>query len=105
MIRRASVGACVVALLFPFAAFAFPFGGQIGQVINCSNGVIWARIGPPVPGDYIWSYGTRTYRFGPPSHSGQWLLGLTAAPYFCLVSIVPLITYPGINIAMMGSSQ
>jgi len=102
---RAALAAAVISFLFPLAAYAFPFGGQIGQIVFCYNNAIWARVGPPVGGDYIWTPGTQTYRFGPPSHSGQWLLGLAGAPYYCLVSIVPIIVYPGINITMMGSSQ
>lgn len=104
MTRNAAC-AFVLALLLPSLTYAFPFGGQIGQIIFCYNGVIWSRVGPPVGGDYIWSGSTQTYRFGPPAHSGQWLLGLAGAPYYCLVSIVPIIVFPGINITMMGSSQ
>jgi hypothetical protein len=100
----ASVAAAAL-LALPLFAFAFPFGGQIGQIIFCYNDAIWAQIGPPVPGPYIWTPATVTYEFGPPAHSGQWLLGLASPPYYCLVSIVPIIVYSGIDITMMGSSQ
>lgn len=89
----------------PIIASAAPFGGNISQVIMCYNQAIWANVGPPRGGQYIWTPATQTYRFGPPSHSGQWLLGLSGAPYYCLVSIIPIIVYPGIDITMMGSSQ
>ena len=94
-----------LALLIPSFAYAFPFGGQIGQIIFCYNNAIWSRVGPPVGGDYIWTPSTQSYRFGAPSHSGQWLLGLAGAPYYCVVSILPIIVYPGIHITMHGSSQ
>ncbi len=97
----------VAALLLstPMFALAFPFGGDIGTIVPCYNDAIYAAIGPPVPGPYIWTPSTVTYEFGPPSHSGQWLLGLAGAPYYCLVSIEPIIVWPGIAITMMGSSQ
>lgn len=91
--------------LFPLAAYAGPFGGSISQIVPCYNAAIWTSVGPPRGGIYIWTTSTQTYRFGPPSHSGQWLLGLYGAPYYCLVSIVPVIVWAGIDITMMGSSQ
>lgn len=94
-----------VFLALPATALAFPFGGQIGQVIFCYNDAIWAAIGPPDAGDYVWTPSTVTYEFGPPSHAGQWLLGLASPPYYCLVSIEPIIVYTGTAITMMGSSQ
>jgi hypothetical protein len=88
----------------PLLASAFPFGGQISTVVPCYNQAIFARIGAPRGGDFIWTPATKTYQFGPPSFSGQWLLGLASAPYYCIVSIEPLIVWPGIAIDMMGSS-
>lgn len=104
MQRFASLAA-LIALLLPSSAFAYPFGGQISQVIPCYNNAIYAVVGPPRGGQFIWTPATQTYRYGAPSHAGQWLLGLTGIPYYCLVSVVPIITYPGISIMMMGSSQ
>lgn len=86
-------------------AYAFPFGGSIGQIIFCYNDAIWSNVGPPRGGQFIWTPSTKTYQFGPPRHSGQWLLGLAAPPYYCVVSIDPVIVWPGILITMMGSSQ
>ena len=91
-------------LLTPFVALAFPFGGQASTVVPCYNQAIFARLGPPRGGDYIWTPATKTYQFGPPSFAGQWLLGLASAPYYCVVSIEPVIVWPGIAIDMMGSS-
>jgi hypothetical protein len=73
-------------------------------VVPCYNQAIFARLGPPRGGDYIWTPATKTYQFGPPSFAGQWLLGLASAPYYCIVSIEPVIVWPGIAIDMMGSS-
>jgi hypothetical protein len=103
--RSALATLAVATLLAPFTALAFPFGGQIGQVIFCYNDAIWASVGPPRGGDYVWTPSTVTYTFGAPSHAGQWLLGLASPPYYCLVSIEPIIVYTGIAITMMGSSQ
>lgn len=106
MTIRATLGACVLGLLLPATALAFPFGGQTSLVLPCFNGVIWALVGPPIGGAFIWVPGaTQTYRNGPPAHSGQYLLGLAGPPYYCLVSILPLITVPGIVMIMEGSSQ
>jgi|SRR6185312_10897224 len=93
------------AMVVPTAAFAFPFGGSISQVIFCFNDAIYANVGAPRGGQFVWTPSTVTYEFGPPSHSGQWLLGLASPPYYCLVSIQPIIVYTGTAITMMGSSQ
>lgn len=92
------------SLLAPLPALAFPFGGQASQVINCYNQAIYASLGAPIGGPYIWTPGTKTYQFGPPSRAGQWILGLASAPYYCIVSIIPLTIYSGTAISMMGSS-
>ena len=102
---RVAASLVAVTLMFPFAAFAFPFGGQASQVIFCYNSAIWANLGPPRGGQFVWTPSTVTYAFGPPSHAGQWILGLAGAPYYCLVSIEPIIVFTGIAITMMGSSQ
>lgn len=93
------------ALAFPFTARAYPFGGQVETIIPCFNAAIFAVVGGPRGGAYIWTPSTRTFQFGPPTHSGQFLLGLTSVPYICLVLIAPLFVLPGIGIGMMGSSQ
>ena len=93
-----------VCVLFPATTFAFPFGGMVGQIIFCFNDAIFAAVGPPVGGPYIWTPSTRTYQFGPPTHPGQWVLGLAAPPYYCLVSIQPVIVWAGILMTMEGSS-
>ena len=100
-----STGLTIAVALFPMVTSAFPFGGQISILKPCYNNAIYANLGPPRGGPYIWTPSTKTYQFGPPSHAGQWLLGLASAPYFCIISIVPLIVWPGTHIDMMGSSR
>ena len=95
----------LLMLMLPVSVYAFPFGGQITMIRPCYNNAIWVNLSPPRGGQYIWTPATRTYQFGPPRHVGQWLLGLASAPYYCVVSIFPLIVWPGTNIDMMGSSQ
>ena len=103
----------IATLIFSSTLFAFPqtthaklvFGGSAGTVIPCHNDVIWTNVSAPRGGKYIWAPGiTRTYNYGPPNHSGQWLLGLYAAPYFCIVSPWPIIIFPGKLMVMLGSS-
>ena len=104
--RRLACMFAIVALVLPVAAYAYPFGGQASIVLPCYyNSTIFMRLGPPIGGDFVWTTATRTYQFGPPTHAGQWILGLAGAPYYCLYSIAPEITYNAIAIIMMGSSQ
>lgn len=96
---------CVPILVLPLFVYAFPFGGQISLIRPCYNTAIFARVGPPRGGDFIWTPSTRTYSFGAPRRAGQWLLGLTGIPVHCVVSIQPIDVWPGIYIMMMGSSR
>jgi len=97
--------ATFVTLVLPLFAHAFPFGGRASTVLICPyNSTIYVNLGPPRGGEYIWTTATKTYQFGPPSHAGQWLLGLAGAPYYCIYKISPLTIYTGIAITMMGSS-
>lgn len=107
--RMVSLGiglACVLFLgIAPRTTMAFPFGGAIGTIYQCYNNAVYARLGPPIGGPYVWTPSTQTYKFGRPAHTGQWLLGLASAPYYCVVSISPVWVEPGTAIDMMGSSQ
>ncbi len=95
-----------LSIFYTPRVYAGVFGGAAGAVIPCFNAVIWTSVGAPRGGQYIWAPGvTRTYEYGPPAHSGQWLLGLYGAPYFCIVSPLPLIIFPGLLMTMLGSSQ
>lgn len=97
--------AFLCGLIAPVAAFASPFGGQASQVVPCVNTAIYALVGSPDGGTFVWTPATITYQFGPPTHAGQWLLGLSGIPYVCIVSFDPLITWGATNIVMMGSSR
>lgn len=82
------------------------FGGAIGRLIYCINSVVYVNLGAPRGGPYLWSPKvTKTYQFGAPRHSGQWLLGAAGPTYFCIESVLPLIVHPGLLILFMGSSQ
>lgn len=102
---RLAVATLLVTLILPISAAAAPFGGQASLVIPCYNNAIYSAVGPPRGGPYIWTPATRTYKNGPPTHAGQWLLGLSGAPYYCIVSILPIIVWSGIQITMLGTSQ
>ena len=104
MIRNALFGFFLIAA-FPAVALAYPFGGQASIVVPCYNTAIYAMVGPPIGWPYIWTPATQTYRFGPPTHAGQWLLGLAGIPYYCILSIDPVIVWPGTDITMLGTSQ
>ena len=85
-----------------------PMGGPVTDILrNCFDGVTWVAVGAPRPGWYIHMQGvTRTYTFGPPTHIGQFLLGLYAPKKFCAKNVgMGLITLPGLLITMMGSSM
>src|SRR3989338_8048956 len=102
-----TVGVLFLAAIIatPLAAHAFPFGGRASIVLQCVyNSTIYANLGPPRGGEYIWTTATKTYQFGPPAYAGQWLLGLAGAPYYCIYRISPLTIYTGIAMTMMGSS-
>lgn len=59
-----------------------PFGGAITSVFFCI-GAEWITIGPPTPMSLMYAPGSLSYAYGPPSHIGQWLLGLATAPLVC----------------------
>lgn len=103
--RKISLSIFGIILVVPLVAYAFPFGGRASIVLKCIyNSTIYANLGPPRGGEYIWTTNTKTYQFGPPTYAGQWLLGLAGAPYYCIYKISPLTIYTGIAITMMGSS-
>lgn len=95
----------IAVLVTPFMSFAAdPFGGRASTVRNCYNETIYALLGGPRGGPFVWYPATKTYQFGPPRYAGQWLLGLSGPPYYCLVSVLPVATLPAKAIIMMGSS-
>lgn len=95
-----------ITLYTPKVEAVVHFGGSITKIQACINKVIYARLGPPRGGPYLWSPSvTKTYQFGPPKHTGQWLLGNAGPSYFCLVRTVPVVVWPGLLMIMMGSSK
>lgn len=61
-----------------------PFGGRILVYIPCINGAAYIVLGPPSPGSYVYQLGvSRSYMAGPPSHLGQFLLGMAAPGGVC----------------------
>lgn len=98
-------GACAAAVLAPSLVSAFPFGGQAYIVRPCYNNAVYVGLGPPRGGPFVFAPGTRLYEFGPPSHAGQWMLGLAGIPYYCIVSIQPVIVWSGTYMTMVGTSR
>lgn len=94
-----------VLTLFPVVAYAFPFGGAIYDIRACYNNAIFVKLSGPRGGSFVWTPSSRTYQFGPPRRTGQWLLGLASAPYYCVWSIFPVLVEPGTHIDMLGSSK
>ncbi len=97
----------LVASVLALPALSFsaePFGGRASYVKPCYNETIYALLGPPRGGPFVWYSATKTYQFGPPRAAGQWILGLAGPPYYCLAYVSPVTTWPGKAILMMGSS-
>jgi hypothetical protein len=104
--------AIIIVIVFIFGTYTKTasaithYGGPIGVIHGCFNTVIYTVLGAPRGGPFIWSPTvTRTYAFGPPSHSGQYLLGNAGPSYFCVQSILPIIVQAGLLELMNGSSQ
>lgn len=90
-----------VLLLIPLRAHALiPFGGMTLLIRPCNTGLL-ATVGPPRPGEYMWTPATRTYLYGPPS-PGRWLLGNAAPPTLCFLGIHYIGAGP--IMIMLGSS-
>ena len=104
--KKLAILSLVVLLTMPMAASAANvFGGKVGPFLPCFNVATWNVVGPPRGGTYIYiPKVTRTYPFGAPG-PGRWTLGLFGIPYFCIVSIAPLIVFPGIAMTMEASSR
>ncbi len=61
-----------------------PFGGPIIMMLPCLNAATYILLGPPSPGPYVYQVGlSRSYLSGPPSHPGQFLLGMAAPGGVC----------------------
>ena len=72
--------------LVPQEAFALgPFGGAILTIYPCING-LKITLSTPTPGFYFYPWGALSFLFGPPTHPGQWLLGMSGPPMACLTA-------------------
>ncbi len=93
---------CFSVILAPIPTFAMiPFGGPIIEATFCDEG-IWIVSGPPNPGSFMYIYGTPFFPFGPPTHSGQFLLGLATGFSECTVG--PEVVGGGMVMYLFGSS-
>lgn len=103
--RLATLSLTVLLAMPMMVNAANVFGGKVDPFLLCFNVATWNVVGPPRGGTYIYiPKVTRTYPFGAPG-PGRWTLGLYGIPYFCIVSIAPLIVFPGITMTMEGSSH
>lgn len=67
------------------AQATIPFGGEILEAFwcTCSAGIA-LTIGPPVPGQYVFQFGTSIpYPFGQVFRPGPWVLGLASPGGTC----------------------
>lgn len=86
------------------------FGGRVATVIPCVSG-----LGPSLhvtvipfggfPGvAYIWTPATITYSFGPPTHPGQQVLGVSDIPFVCFTPTTPPVPLYGFRMQSVGTS-
>lgn len=70
-----------------------PFGGDITNIVEygpgtidtgyCQEGML-VTLGSPSSGDYMYVPGSsKSYAFGPPKRTGQWLLGMSSGFLTC----------------------
>jgi len=109
MTRRSET--LIIAVVMTLSSLPVPataanvFGGRVVGWAPCFNAATWNSVGAPRKGLYIDSFtSTRTYPFGRPG-PGKYVLGLYGIPYFCIVSVAPLLPLPGIMMVMVGSSR
>lgn len=62
-----------------------PFGGRITMMRYClCNASYLLTVGPPKGGSFMYSPVSYSYAYGPPSHVGQWLLGMAGPTMLCI---------------------
>lgn len=93
---------CALVLIPSIIYGQIPFGGPIIVPTICDEGM-HITIGPPTPMPLMWVPGTVSFAFGPPSHTGQFLLGMTGGFMICTDFGVPI--NGGLLILFHGSSE
>jgi hypothetical protein len=78
-----------------------PFGGSILEIEGCNTG-LKILLGPPTAGYFMFLPSTIFFPLGPPSHTGQWLLGMSGPPTPCFDG--PVVIGYGDAIIFHGSS-
>jgi len=75
-----------LASSLPYPAEAIrPFGGPITWYFpGCNQGSL-LYVGPPVGGQFMYTGSSKSFLFGPPTHVGQYLLGMSAGYLVCTV--------------------
>ena len=68
-------------------SLAVPFGGKIVQFFPACVAPVGAamRLSLPTPYPLMYLPGSRSYSYGPPVRTGQWLLGMSGPYVPCLV--------------------
>lgn len=102
----------MVVIFSPQLTYAqFHFGGPItlyNPICETPPGV-WLMVGPPRPMSLFYM-GGMFYSHGPPSHPGQWLLGMAAGWVPCIIwvpcgfAMCPIVIGGGSLIIYSGSS-
>lgn len=111
--RYIVLAGCLLALAFPFSAFAItPVGGYVTFVRPCDYGYLITVVNPLVigSGEFMWTPGTISFLYGPPiMHT--WILGITDAPLPCWIGTTfygwgQRITFHGTSLPLpMGSES
>lgn len=104
------VGAGIVGFSIASSVLFKSFGGRVVTVIPCVSGlgpslhVTVAPFGGLPNVFYIWTPATITYSYGPPSHPGQQLLGVSDIPFVCVIPAKAPIPLYGLRMQSVGTS-
>lgn len=77
------------------------FSGPILEIIPCYNRAIYVKLAEDRA--FVLDANTRIFNYGRPQAAGEFIMGITAAPYFCIKSTSPqLVVYAAGYIAAMA---
>jgi len=105
--------AVLLSPVFAYAATGISFGGKVVSVIPCISPFgpsLQVTIVPAgaLPTSYIWTPATITLQAGPPTHSGQQILGNADIPFACVIPspffFIPALTLFGLRMQIIGTS-